>query len=52
MFFEFGTFCAILCAVLMFSFGCNKKVAKIESQAGPAMQPRASPKSPANLCVE
>ncbi len=38
MFFRIGTFCAILCAVLMFSFGCNKKVAKIESQAGPAMQ--------------
>lgn len=35
----------ILCAVLMFSFGCNKKVAKIESQPGPAMQQAPAPQA-------
>ncbi len=37
-----GTFCTILCASLMFSVGCSKKVTKIELGEKPSAQGNAS----------
>lgn len=38
---KFGVFCAILCASLMLSVGCNKKVTKIGSEVKPTAQATA-----------
>ena len=42
-----GTFCTILCASLMFSVGCSKKVTKIGLEAKPITQGTSSKESAA-----
>ncbi len=38
MFYKIGTVCTLLCAVLIVSSGCSKKVLKTESQTTPTIQ--------------